>query len=178
MKYSTYKKSDKAEIHDLFVRAFTNSEGKTEGTRVGDLVLALMGESESPDVTGFVARDDGRIVGCIFFTSLYFEAPLQACLLSPVAVHADYQGKGIGQKLIGYGIGKLMNTGVEAIFTYGDPDFYTRVGFEPVSEYTVAAPYKLSRPEGWLCRSLDGAEIGPVPGIPRCVDAFKNPDLW
>jgi predicted N-acetyltransferase YhbS len=117
-------------------------------------------------------------VGSIFFTRLSFDILLDAFLLSPVAVHTDHQGKGVGQRLIGFGIDQLKKKGVKLVFTYGDPNFYSKVGFRHISEDIVKAPFKLAQPEGWLCQSLDDGEIASLSGSLRCVKALNNPEYW
>ena len=62
--------------------------------------------------------------------------------------------------------------------TYGDPNFYSKVGFGVVSEQVVPAPLKLSYPEGWLAQSLVGDEIEPIAGKSYCVEAFNKPEIW
>ncbi|MCK2149410.1 hypothetical protein MYE70_10065 [Marinobacter alexandrii] len=68
--------------------------------------------------------------------------------------------------------------GVDLVFTYGDPNYYSKVGFKPVSQEIATAPFELTHPEGWLDLSLTGGEITPLPGVARCVDAFNDPALW
>jgi len=178
MKLSEYEESDKAEIQQLFTKVFSESETQSAGDLVGGLVLGLMNETSAQDISGFVATENGQIVGCAFFTRLSFDVSVEAFLLSPVAVHTKYQGKGIGQRLINFGIDQVKQKGVRLIFTYGDPDFYSKVGFEPISEDKTKAPFELTQPEGWLCQSLDGGKIGALPGRTRCVKAFNNPEYW
>lgn len=54
--------------------------------------------------------------------------------------------------------------GVELIFTYGDPNYYSKVGFKPASQQVAKAPFESSYPEGWLGLSLTGAAINRLPG--------------
>jgi putative acetyltransferase len=178
MKLSSYKKSDKVQIKGLFENVFSQSEGQAEGALVANLVLDLINSTRDQDIFGFIARENDQVIGSIFFTRLHFDTPVEAFILAPVAVHPDYQGKGIGQKLIRYGIGQLRENGVELAFTYGDPDFYSKVGFRPIAEDLVRAPLELSQPEGWLAQSLDGSEIVPLAGKPRCVAALNKPEYW
>jgi predicted N-acetyltransferase YhbS len=112
------------------------------------------------------------------FTRLTFDAPVEAFLLAPVAVHTQHQGQGVGQRLINFGIDQLRAQGVNLVFTYGDPAFYSRVGFEQLAQDTARAPFELTQPEGWLCRSLDGSEVQPLAGRARCVEAFNRPEYW
>ena len=178
MELSSYKESDKTEIKQLFESVFTESEGQAEGALVSNLVLDLMNSTKGQDIFGFVAKDKEQIIGGIFFTRLSFDAPVEAFILAPVAVHTTYQGKGVGQKLINYGIEQLRENGVKLVFTYGDPNFYSKVGFRCISEDIVQAPLKLTQPEGWLCQSLDGGEIVPITERPRCVGALNEPEYW
>jgi putative acetyltransferase len=179
MQLSPYKRSDKAEIEQLFTKVFTDSEGTSQGALIGNLVSDLVDSTENSDIFGYVASEDGQIIACIFFTRMTFDAPVEVFILSPVAVHTAHQGKGIGQKLINYGIGQLQVMAVDLVFTYGDPDFYSKTGFEGITQDMARAPFELSQAEGWLCQSLhEGSDIGHLPGIPRCVKALDRPELW
>ena len=95
-----------------------------------------------------------------------------------MAVHSNHQGKTIGQTLIRFGLEQLNEKGIQLVFTYGDPKFCSRVGFEHVSEDLAKAPFELTQPEGWLCQSLDGGKIEILPGSSRCVKAFNNSEYW
>lgn len=103
---------------------------------------------------------------------------MNALLLSPVAVLSSYQRKGVGQKLITFALDSLKENGVELAFTYGDPNFYSKVGFSLISESTVKAPLTLSYPEGWLGKSLINQKIEPISGHSYCVDALNKPEIW
>jgi putative acetyltransferase len=178
MEFLTYKSSNTEQIKQLFTRVFSDSEGQAEGVLTGNLVHDLMTGTEAQDLYGFVAAEGEQIIGSIFFTRLSFQNRVNAFLLSPVAVHTDYQGIGIGQKLITFGINHLKETGVKLVFTYGDPEFYSKVGFIPITEKTAKAPLTLTQPHGWLGQSLVGDEIEPVAGDSYCVEALNKPEYW
>lgn len=178
MRLRPFNNSDSQSIEQLFIKTFTDSDGPTEGERVGRLVKRLINEAETHHVLGFVAIENETVVGCIFFTPLIFDTPIRAALLSPVAVSTDHQGLGIGQQLIQFGLDELRVRGEELVFTYGDPNYYSKVGFKAVPEKTAKAPFALSQPEGWLGQSLTTVAIEPLPGYARCVAAFNEPDLW
>ncbi len=145
---------------------------------IGNLTYDIMTGTDAQDIYGFIATENKQIIGSIFFTRLTFESGVNAFLLSPVAIHTSYQGKGIGQKLINFGIGHLKENRVSIVFTYGDPDFYSKVGFNLIPEQTVKAPFKLSQPEGWLAQSLVSDEVKPIAGNSYCVEAFNKPEIW
>lgn len=178
MKFSIYSESDQQEIEALFARTFSNSEGQEEGELIGYLTHELMARTETEDLFGFVATEQGKIIGCIFFTPLQFDSPIKAFLLSPVAVDTPHQGKGVGQMLINFGISHLSELGVELIFTYGDPNYYSKVGFKHVPQEVAQAPFELAHPDGWLGWSLSGSGIESLPGKARCVEAFNDPQYW
>lgn len=99
-------------------------------------------------------------------------------MLAPVAVSTEHQGKGVGQALINYGLNELKNRSVDIAITYGDPAFYRKVGFLPLSEKIIQAPLTLSMPEGWLGQSLTDDPIPTITDRPKCVEAFNNPVYW
>ena len=99
-------------------------------------------------------------------------------LLSPLAVATARQGFGIGQELLGQALEALRSDGVDVVATYGDPAFYGKVGFEPVSEDRARAPLPLSQPIGWIGQSLSGGQLTPLKGPGTCVAALNDPALW
>ena len=178
MKCRSYQLNESSEIETLFLSTFTDSEGESEGRLISNLVRELISDTDGQDLFGFVAVDDSTLIGAIFFSRLTFGDELDAFMLSPVAVHSDHQGKGVGQALINHGLQTLKEHGVEVIVTYGDPAFYSKVGFSPLSEEVVKAPLKLSHPEGWLGQSFTDQSIKPISSACKCVKAFDNPAYW
>jgi len=178
VKLSPYDPRRIEEIKALFTKTFSDSEGQSEGELIGNLVYELMTGTDSHDLYGFVATEKNKIVGSIFFSKITFESKINAFILSPAAIHTDFQKQGIGQKLIKFGLNTLKECGIELIFTYGDPNFYTKVGFKPVTEKQVKAPFKLTYPEGWLGLSLVSKKIESIAGNSYCVEALNNPQYW
>ena len=178
MNFSRYQKSDTGEIKKLFATVFTDSEGQSEGLVIENFVYDLMTSTNTKDLHGFIATNHEKIIGSIFFSKITLDSDVSAFILSPVAIHTDYQRKGIGQKLINFGINYLKENNVELIFTYGDPKFYSKVGFKLITEKIIKAPLKLTYPEGWLAQSLVSNEIHPITGNSYCVEALNKPELW
>ena len=178
MEISTYKSNNADEIEQLFIKTFSDSEGWSEGEVIGSLVRDIMDNTKANDLYGFIATENEQIIGSIFFTKMTFESGIHAFILSPVATHTGHQGKGVGQQLINFGLNALKENGVELAITYGDPDFYSKVGFGIITEQVVPAPLKLTYPEGWLAQSLIGDEIEPIAGRSHCVEALNKPEIW
>ena len=178
MTFRAHRPGDSAAVEDLFTSVFSDSEGEEEGALIGSLVREMMANTDRGDLYGFVAVDGEEIVGAIFFSRLSFEKDVDVFVLAPVAVHSDHQGRGIGQALITYGLREMRRRGVRLVTTYGDPSFYSKVGFHPISEDLIAAPLELSQPEGWLGQSLGDEPIEGIPGGCTCVKALDDPAYW
>lgn len=179
MKFTTYNKKDIEKIKHLFTKTFSDSENKEEGLLIGNLVNNLITTTDDQDVYGFIATVNEKIVGSVFFTKITFEKDnIDTFMLSPMAVHTDFQGKKIGQKLINFGLDILKKNGVELVITYGDINFYSKVRFRKITEDIIKAPLKLSYPEGWLAQSLVVNEIELITGKSYCIEAFNNPKYW
>ena len=99
-------------------------------------------------------------------------------MLAPVAINTAHQGKGVGQALINHGLNELKDRSVDVAITYGDPSFYSKVGFRALSENIIQAPIKLSMPVGWLGQSLTGELIPTINERPICVKEFNDPAYW
>jgi putative acetyltransferase len=178
MKFSLFSASKSQKVIELFKSVFSASEGDAEGQVIADFVANLIATTKPQDLIGCIAEENEIIVGCIFFSRLTVPSGQLAFILSPVAVSTDVQSTGIGQKLIKYGLDYLRSLNVNLAFTYGDPGYYSKTGFEQINERIVKAPWPLSQPIGWLAQSLDGQVIQPMVGTTRCVEALNDPALW
>jgi len=178
MKYQILKTNSEEKIKKLFTNVFTESESPAEGALIGNLVEELQKTTKPEDILCFVAIDNDEIVASIFFTRFTTETKISAFILSPVAVATQHQKKGIGQNLITYSIYYLKQNNVELLLTYGDPDFYSKVGFKNISEDIIKAPLTLTYPNGWLAQSLISENINPIKGSTMCVSALMNQKYW
>ena len=178
MKVSTFSANQSPDVINLFTKVFSDSEGLEEGESIGNLVSDLIITTDERDIVGFVAVLEEEIVGCIFFSRFTLQSEKIAFILSPVAIATEQQGKRIGQQLIGYGIEHLRLKDVDLVFTYGDPAFYSKVGFQHISEDIVKAPLKLTQPEGWLAQSLQSDMIDTMEDSSTCVKALNKQEYW
>ena len=104
------------------------------------LVRDLMAEPSG--VLSLVVAGDSRIAGHVAFTHCGIEgsrAPF--ALLGPLAVAQSERRKGNARRLIGEGLVRLSEDGIERAFVLGDPFFYARFGFAP--ESCIMPPYPL-----------------------------------
>ncbi|MCE5343899.1 MAG: N-acetyltransferase, partial [Eubacteriales bacterium] len=59
------------------------------------------------------------------------------------AVLPDYQGQGIGGRLIRHTQAMARDLGETAILIYGDPAYYSRYGFVPAEQYGIGTAQNL-----------------------------------
>lgn len=178
MTFSLFNESKSQEVIDLFKRVFSASEGEEEGRVIANFVANLIATTPTQDLIGCIAEENDIVIGCIFFSRFTVPSTQVAFILSPVAVSTDVQSIGIGQNLIKYGFEHLKSLNINLVFTYGDPSYYSKTGFQQIDESIVKAPYPLSQPVGWLAQSLDGQLIQPMFGATECVEALNAPELW
>jgi putative acetyltransferase len=165
-----------AAVHE---ESFAAAEGVEEGALIGGLVRRLLTETPGGDMRAFAARRDGAVIGAIIFTRMTYARDDRAVfVLAPVAVAPAAQGQGVGTALIRHGLDALRAWGVDVALTYGDPDYYGRFGFRPITTETAAAPFPLAHPHGWLGQSLAGGALGPLGGMVACVPALNDPVFW
>jgi predicted N-acetyltransferase YhbS len=178
MKFTSDIPQPKA-IVDLFRATFTAAEGADEGAVIGDFVTALLSTTPAGDIFVFSAMEGSTVEACAIFTRLRFaEDTRNAFILSPMAVATAQQGKGLGQRLLRLAFERLRDAGVDVALTYGDINFYGRVGYQQIDETVAKAPLPLSYPEGWLATSLTEPEFTPLQGTATCVPALNDPALW
>jgi len=174
----TLSSIDRNQVVELFKQVFTDAHGADAGLALKQLVRQLVDASMTADVMGYGALDDEKLSGAIFFSRLKFDDPHQVYMLSPVAVSTARQKRGLGQRVIRHGLEQLRSHGADLVVTYGDPAYYGRFGFEPLSQVQIRAPHPLTMPDGWLGLALNDQPVPSIAGTPSCVAAFNDQSLW
>ncbi len=126
----------------------------------GDLILSLVAES------------DGVVAGYCGFSRLIIregDAPAPAVALGPVAVSPHHQKRGIGQAMIRDGIARLKAAGETLIIVLGDPDYYSRFGFDVEAAKVYRTPY-----DGPYLQALRMSDAAPSSGEVRYAAAFAG----
>lgn len=111
------------------------------GDVVVDLVDAL--RRDDPAAVSFVAEEADGVVGHVMFSRCLLDAPrrlVEVTSLSPLAVVPEWQRRGIGSALIRHGLRELDDRGVPLVYLEGDPQYYSRVGFDPAGEQGFRKP--------------------------------------
>ena len=91
----------------------------------------------------FVAVQQGRIVGNIMYTHAKIVgddgADYPVLSFGPVSVLPEWQGNGVGSALILRSLSEARRLGHTAVLIYGDPAYYSRVGFVAAETYGIGS---------------------------------------
>ena len=88
---------------------------------------------------GFVARDEGRLIGSVRLWSVEIEGQ-PALFLGPIAVASDNQCGGLGGTLVAACIDYARQCGIAGILLVGDLAYFDRFGFEPAPQVRLEGP--------------------------------------
>lgn len=153
-----------------------------EGERalVSKLASSLLTEKTTPQTISLVAETEGNVVGHVAFSPVMIDTSehFLGYILAPLGVKPDYQRHRIGSGLIENGMQQLSVMGVNLVFVYGDPNYYSRFGFsaEVARQYTT--PYMIQYPFGWQAVVLNECDIEQSPVAITCVASLCDPTLW
>ena len=179
MEFTTDYQDNADGILAMFSDTFTQSEGAEAGQLIKDLVADMLSSLGPKDMHVLSAVENETIVGSIIFTRMEFEQDDRTVfVLAPVAIASSQQGKGLGQRLIAHGLNALRENGVNIVLTYGNVNFYSKVGFKQITEADAKAPLPLQYPEGWLGQLLTGTQFEPLFGPSKCVAPLHDPNHW
>ncbi|MFI1097058.1 GNAT family N-acetyltransferase [Streptomyces sp. NPDC020917] len=84
-----------------------------------------------------------RIVGHVMLSACRLDALprlVDVYSLSPLGVHPDHQGRGIGTRLIAHALAAADASGVPLVFLEGSPRYYSARGFRPAEELGFRPP--------------------------------------
>jgi len=91
-----------------------------------------------------VAELENKIVGHILLTKLEIKNDLESfesLALAPVSVLPEFQGKGIGSKLIVHSHKVAKDLGYKSIILLGHQDYYPRFRYELCKKYNIEMPF-------------------------------------
>jgi putative acetyltransferase len=90
-----------------------------------------------------VAELNGAIAGHILFSyiNLVGQENLQVLGLAPVAVRPEFQRQGVGSALVRAGLEAAEARGELMVIVLGNPQFYSRFGFESSVSYGIESPF-------------------------------------
>jgi predicted N-acetyltransferase YhbS len=100
------------------------------------------------------------LAGCELVASLRFWpvviAASQACLLGPLAVKPDLQGRGIGKALLRHGLARASALDYGLCVLVGLPDYYRPFGFVPATPLGLSLPGPVEPERFQVCELKPG----------------------
>lgn len=106
-------------------------------------IVDILRRSDALTVS-LVATEEEAVIGHIAVSPVSVASEEGWYGLGPVAVRPEWQGNGIGSRLITEALGRVKERGAAACVVLGDPDFYGKFGFvhDPNVTYAdVPPPY-------------------------------------
>jgi len=152
---------DRAQIRALLDQAFHPSQYES---RLCELVTL------SDNYFEWVVEQESRIIGCILYSPATNGSTRIGFHLAPVAVHVDFQGQGIGTRLIRETLA-LAPVRNESVFVLGDPNYYERFGFKKTTQ--AKCPFDQNNEHFRALRWEDNGEefvIGYTPAFQAALD--------
>ncbi len=168
--------ADLDSISDVYSHAFSPEEAPL----MDKLTRDLLETQSTPETLCLGLRVDDRLIAVMGLSPIEFvsEAAISGYVLAPLAVHAEFQGRGYARQLIEGGIQQLSHQGVDIVCVYGDPDFYGKFGFDVSLGTRFSPPYALEFPLGWHARKISDIEV-PLESLRfQCVSALSDPIYW
>lgn len=94
----------------------------------------------APLAAGFVAREDGRVIGSVRLWSVAVGG-VPALFLGPIAVEASSRRAGTGAALVQACIDHARTVpGLGGVLLIGDPPYFARFGFKPAPNVRLPGP--------------------------------------
>lgn len=161
-----------------FKKVFSLIEKAFKGTEFADntehFLVERLRESNAfiPELS-LVAEIDGKIVGHILLTKLQIKNKtneFDSLALAPVSVLPEFQGKGIGGKLIFESHKKAKELGYKSIVLLGHEKYYPRFGYEQADKYEIELPFEVPKAN---CMVIELVENG-LKGVNGMVEYPKE----
>lgn len=88
-----------------------------------------------------VAELDGKVVGNVVFVVSHIDMDngkrLEVLSMGPIAIAPEYQRHGVGRRLVAHALDKASELDYAAVLLCGEPDLYSKYGFEQAERYGI-----------------------------------------
>lgn len=139
LKIRPFGSGDAQAVRDVYLEAFAGREDEAR------LVESLHAAGAAP--VSLVAVDGlsgGVVVGHVLFSPVEIDnggSGVRVVGLAPVGVLPEYQGQGVGSRLIRSGVEACREAAYDAVVVLGEPGYYSRFGFERASVHGLGNEY-------------------------------------
>lgn len=158
---------DVKEVFNLIERTFESEEMSDHKEQF--LVERLRNSDAFIPELSIVAEIDGKIVGHILITKLKIKNKtneFDSLALAPLSVLPEFQGKGIGGKLIMESHKTAKGLGHKSIVLIGHENYYPKFGYERLDKYGIELPFQAAKEN---CMVIELVENG-LKGINGMVE--------
>lgn len=163
---------DHKSVFQVIQKAFENEEYSDHKEQF--LVERLRKSNTFIPELSIVAEVDNKIVGHILLTKLEIENDIntyESLALAPVSVLPEFQGKGVGSKLILHSHEVAKELGYKSIILLGHEKYYPRFGYELTNKYGIEMPFDVPA-ENCMVAVLAKNGLSGVRGKVIYPDAF------
>lgn len=163
---------DHKSVFKVIQQAFENEEYSDHKEQF--LVERLRKSNAFIPELSIVAEVDNKIVGHILLTKLEIENDIntyESLALAPVSVLPEFQGKGVGSKLILHSHEVAKELGYKSIMLLGHEKYYPRFGYELTNKYGIEMPFDVPA-ENCMVAVLAKNGLSGVRGKVIYPDAF------
>lgn len=160
-------------IHDLIGQAF---ESVLESDHKEQFLVDRLRGSETfvPQLSLVAETVNGVIAGYILLTEVEIVSQNSASVslaVAPLAVHPEFQGKGIGGMLLEEAHKRAAMLGYGTAVLLGHKDYYTRFGYRKATDYGVEFPFDVPDEFCMIIELVPDAAHG-ICGTVRYPDSF------
>ncbi|MDE2718580.1 MAG: N-acetyltransferase [Chloroflexota bacterium] len=127
--------SDVLAIHNVHERAF----GGDYEPRLVEML-----RNAGHVTSSLVAVVEDQVVGHVLFSPVTFDPALAEhgwVALGPIGVLPEYQGRGIGSRLVRQGLDRCRSAGWDGAVLLGSPGYYSRFGFVEASHHGLSSEF-------------------------------------
>lgn len=149
------------------IYAFIRTAFETAAVKDGDeqdFISRLRDSENYLPRLAWVAHKQQELVGHLMLTRTdvkYADQPiLRSLTVAALSVKLFYRNKGVGTALMEEGLRQAYTEGYSAIFLCGDPAYYYRFGFKPISSYGITNTGTVPPPYVLACELIPGILTG------------------
>jgi len=148
------------EVYELNKLVF----GQENEARLVDHVR--QGPNFIPELSLVVFSDD-NLIGYILFSRITItngDYKYQSLGLTSMVVHPEFQKRGVGAKMITFGLQKATGLGYTDVFVFGHEFYFPKFGFVPAARWNIRPPFDVPA-EVFMALELTPNALNYVSGV-------------
>jgi len=142
----------------------------------GKLILLLRNHKAFDPRLSLVADLGDMIIGYVLFFPIAIECDhgiFPSLSLGPIAVLPEFQGLGVGRKLIQHGHDAAISLEYKSVLVLGHSTYYPRFGYKPAAFWGLTNPWEIHT-EAFMALELVSGYLEDKPGFCAYPKAFNE----